>query len=57
MLSAASLSEVDLRDPDGRISADAYGALLEEAIRLSGDTGLPMRHAADQRLDHLSIVG
>jgi AraC-like DNA-binding protein len=57
MLSAASLSEADLRDPDGRISADAYGAVLDVAIKLTGDTGLPMRHAADRRLDHLSIVG
>ncbi len=57
MLSAASLSEADLSDPDGRISADAYGAALGAAIGRTGDTGLPMRHAADQRLDHLSIVG
>ena len=57
MLSAASLSEADLRDPDGRISADAYSAVVGVAIKLTGDTGLPMRHAADQRLDHLSIVG
>ncbi|MEL6734883.1 MAG: AraC family transcriptional regulator ligand-binding domain-containing protein [Pseudomonadota bacterium] len=57
MLSAASLTDADLHDPDGRIKADAYGAVLDAAIRRTGDTGLPMRHAADQRLDHLSIVG
>ena len=57
MLSAGSLSETDLRDPDARVSADSYGTIIETAIKLTGDTGLPMRHAADQRLEHLSIVG
>ena len=57
LLSAASLPSAALKDPDGRISADAYGAVQEAAIRATGDTGLPMRHAADQRLNHLSIVG
>ena len=57
MLSAASLSEAELQDPDARISTDSYGAVIETAIKLTGDTGLPMRHAADQRLEHLSIVG
>lgn len=57
MLTAGSLSDADLSDPDARILADAYGAVIETAIKLTGDTGLPMRHAADQRLEHLSIVG
>ncbi len=57
MFSAASLTEADLKNPDARISADSYGTVIETAIKLTGDTGLPMRHAADQRLQHLSIVG
>ena len=57
ILSAGSLRESNLRDPDARIAADAYGAIIEAAIKQTGDTGLPMRHAADQRLEHLSIVG
>ncbi len=57
MLSAALLSEAELQDPDARISAESYGAAIETGIKLTGDTGLPMRHAADQRLEHLSIVG
>jgi len=57
VLSAGSLSDADLSDPDARILADAYGTVIETAIKLAGDTGLPMRHATDQRLEHLSIVG
>ena len=57
LLTAASLNANDVSDPDGRISADAYGELQTAAIAATGDTGLPMRHAASQRLEHLSIVG
>lgn len=57
LLSAASVTAKDLNEPDGRIVADVYGAVQEAAIKATGDTGLSMRHASDQRLDHLSIVG
>ncbi len=57
LLRACGLSEAALRDPDGRIPADAYLALIDAAVAATGDTGLAMRHAASTSIDRVSIVG
>ncbi|PRY19587.1 AraC family transcriptional regulator [Aliiruegeria haliotis] len=57
LLHASGISNAELRDPDGRIPADAYLALIDAAVAATGDTGLAMRHAAETSIDRVSIVG
>ncbi|WP_068118678.1 AraC family transcriptional regulator [Tropicimonas marinistellae] len=57
LLRASGICEAELRDPDGRIPADAYLALIDAGVAATGDTGLAMRHAAETSIDRVSIVG
>lgn len=57
LLRVSGISRADLRNPDGRISADAYLALIDAAVAATGDTGLAMRHAAATSTERVSIVG
>jgi AraC-like DNA-binding protein len=57
LLRESAIPEAELRNPDGRIPADAYLAVIDTAVQATGDTGLAMRHAAETSIDRVSIVG
>ena len=57
MLDASRLTEAELRDKDGRVSAGSYLAILQSAMAATGDSGMVMRHAAQLHMDQISIVG
>ncbi|MDV7143862.1 AraC family transcriptional regulator [Tropicimonas sp. TH_r6] len=57
LLQASGISKADLRNPDGRIPADAYLDLIDAAVDATGDTGLAMRHAAETSIGRVSVVG
>ncbi len=57
LLAATGLSESDLKGRDARIPMQAYHALIQAAIKATGDGALVMRHASETNLGHLSVVG
>ncbi len=57
LLRASGIPETEVRNPDGRIPADDYIAVIDAAVSATGDTGLAMRHAAETNIDRVSIVG
>lgn len=57
LLQDAQLREEDLSDQDARIPLSTYYALIEAAIKETGDTSLLLRHVLDTKLEVMSIVG
>lgn len=57
LLAASGLSLDDLAGKDARVPMAAYHALIQAAIRATGDPALVMRHSSETSLDHLSVVG
>lgn len=57
LLARAGLTENDLAKQDGRVSIDAYYAIIGGAIEMTGDGALVMRHNIETKLEDISIVG
>ena len=57
LLKGAGLTEDDLALQDGRVSVDAYYAIVGGAIQMTGDGALVMRHNIETKLEDISIVG
>lgn len=57
LLGIAGLSETDLSRQDGRVTIDAYHAVIGGAIALTGDGAIVMRQVIETKLEDMSIVG
>lgn len=54
---AVGLTAQAVDEPDRRVRLDDYEALLDAAVRLSGDPTLPLRFGEAIRMQEISIVG
>lgn len=54
---ATGLMPEALEDPDSRVPMETYKALVDEAVKLTGDGALSLRFSTETAIDDISIVG